>query len=110
MDHGVVGPVVLARFWPIAADRERRGESQGLKDWVVNVAPHIAKRAGAKINPLPPVARVIVAIADERPLCGDPQPQIPVEGRRNRIGPFRPWRSLAPFLVAPGVHLFYLAN
>ena len=77
MHDGVVGPVGFVRRRAFALHGERRGQGQGLEDRVVDMAAHVAERAGAEVEPLAPVAGMVVAAADEGPLADDAQPQNP---------------------------------
>ena len=80
------------------------------EDRVEDVAAHVAERAGAEVEPLPPVARVVVAVADERPLGRDAEPQVPVEPRGHRVVLVGLRVRVAPRLAAPRVDFLHLPD
>ena len=88
---------------------ERVRASDG-EDRVEDVAAHVAEGAGAEVEPLPPLAGVIVA-GDERPLRRHAEPAVPVQlgrapGRCGRaVG-----SAIAPVLAAPAMDLLHLAD
>ena len=77
VDDGVVRPVVPARRRAFGADGDRRGQGERGEDRVEDVAAHVAERAGAEVEALAPVAGMVVAAAEERPLRGDAEPAGP---------------------------------
>src|SRR5262249_2308613 len=89
--------------------RLRGGQGQCAVHGVEDVAGHVAERAGAEVEPLAPLARVVVAF-EERPLGRPAQPDVPVEVRRDRVGAVRPGGPGPPLLAAPAVDLLYLAD
>ena len=109
MDDGVGGPVVLSRSGPFGTHRGRGRQGKGLEDRIVDVAAHVAERAGAEIEPAPPVRRMVVA-GDVVAGRGDAEPPVPVERRRHRVLAVGPGIAVAPVLVAEGVHLADLAD
>src|SRR5205823_1460398 len=60
----------------------------------------------AKIDPLAPIARMIITVADERTLRANAEPEVPVESGWNRIAARGHGFAVAPLLVAEGVDLF----
>ena len=73
------------------------------------MAPHIPKRAGAKVKPLAPLAWMIV-LRQVRPCLGYTQPEIPVQSSRHRILTIGTSTGIAPALTAPTVNFPYLAD
>jgi len=57
------------------------------------MATHISKCAGAKVQAFAPVRRMIILLADERPLGADPKPKIPIKILTARL---RNVRNAAP--------------
>jgi hypothetical protein len=83
---------------------------QRIEDRIVNVATHVAKGAGAEVEPLAPVARMVVTVADEWPLRRDAQPSVPVENGGHRRGIVGARVGVAPLFLTPGVDFFHLAD
>src|SRR5262249_22785504 len=87
VNHGIRGPTMLIWRRPFGTDRYGRRQGQRFKHRIIDVAPHIPKCAGAEIQALAPVARMIPLLADERPLGADTQPKIPVKPGRDPVAP-----------------------
>ena len=102
-------PVMAGRRRTFRAHGDRRGQFERRENRIVDVAAHVAERGRAEIDPLAPVARMIVAI-EIRPRLRDAQPQVPVERRRHGVGAIGHRLGVAPFLFAPGVDLLHLAD
>src|SRR5262245_12186285 len=73
------------------------------------MAPHVAEGAGAEVEPLAPLAGMVVA-RNERPLWRHAQPEIPVEACRDRVFLVRARLAVAPVLAAPRVHFLHLPD
>ena len=73
------------------------------------MAAHVAERAGAVADALPPVARMIDSRL-ERTRLADANPAVPVERWRHRVGAVRNRVGVAPRLVAERVDLANLAD
>src|SRR4051812_21470040 len=85
-------------------------QREGLEDRVIDVAAHVAKSPRAEVEALAPVAGVIPLIPDKLAVLTDTQPEIPVKSVRHRILAIRHLASIAPRLVAPGVHFLDLSD
>ena len=111
MDLGVDVPAVRAlhRCGAFAADAERRGEADGTVHGIINMAAHIAKRAGAVVEAFAPVAGVVIA-ADVIVFRRHTAPGIPVEPGGHLVFAVGTLSGVAPFLAAPGMHLGYFTN
>src|SRR4029079_13462748 len=101
MDDGVVGPVMGRGSGARRADGKGGRQFQGLKDWIEDMATHIAKGARPEFEPLPPVSRMVILVADEGTHLGDPQPQVPIERIGRLVLALGARRTVPPLLAAP---------
>ena len=73
------------------------------------MAAHVAERAGAEVEPFPPVSRMVIPL-QERPLGRHAEPGVPVQVRRHRVGAVGPRVPVAPLFPAPAMNLAHLAD
>ena len=104
MNLRVYGPVMFVRGRTFAAQAKGRGEADGVVHGIIDVATHISESPGAERQAFAPLAWVIIAL-QIRHLGADAAPVIPVKICRHRISAVWAWVHIAPFLVAPSVHL-----
>ena len=111
MNPGVDVPAVRTghRRGAFAAHAEWRGEADGAVHWIVDMTAHIAKGAGAIVEPLAPIARMVIAV-NEVILGGHSTPCVPVHSCRYFILFVRTGVGVAPFFAAPSVHFGDFTN
>src|SRR5262249_42245195 len=106
----VQAPTIVVRLVAFGANGFGCGERQRAEHRVKNVATHVAEGAGAEVEPLAPVARMIITVADEGPLGRDAEPDVPIQSGRDRIFAFWSRIPVAPLLAAPAVDFGNLAD
>ena len=84
----------------------RNAPAHGIKD----MTAHVAKRAGAKIESLAPIAGMVVIAADEGPLGRHAKPTVPTEAIGHFVGAVGPRAAVTPILAAPAMHVLHFAD